>query len=216
MGRPRVERRIEEFRARVVKAAAELFATQGIEATKLDDICEAADVAKRTLSNHFATKAEIVDAVVEGAVTAMVGLVETARRQGTSTRERLGLLFDGLRRADRLLDTRPTAVHPDFAVGLFRHPGSSLDSAQREIRLSDAVRELLAEGGPAQLPPGVTAPVLTDVVLGSIYSVTLESSFRDETDGDAQLVGVRDFLVGLIPEPERASRRTPAHQGELR
>jgi hypothetical protein len=51
----RVDRRVEEFRARVLEAAMELFEARGIDGTKIDDICEAADVAKRTLCNHFPT-----------------------------------------------------------------------------------------------------------------------------------------------------------------
>lgn len=204
MSRTRVERRIEEFKSRVVRAAAELFATRGIEATKLDDICDAADVAKRTLSNHFATKAEIVDAVADGAVSHMVSVVDTARREGTTTRERIARLFDALQSGhapEWLAETPPTEIHPDFAVGLFQHRTNAVDSAEREIRLSDSIRALLAEGGAKQLPPGATVEILTDIVLGSIYSIMLESSFRDDYDSDEHLAAVRDFLVGMLPDP---------------
>lgn len=202
MDRSRVERRIEEFKGRVVRSAAELFATRGIEATKLDDIADAADVAKRTLSNHFATKAEIVDAVAEAAVSRLVALIDGARQNGRTTRERLGLLFEAMQKVD-LEDpfgaTPPTAVHPDFAVGLFRHRSSPEESAQREIRISDAIHALLAAGGPKQLPPGCPVEVLADLVLGAIYAITLESSFRDDYEADHHLASVRAFLVGLLP-----------------
>lgn len=203
MARTRVERRIEEFKSRVIRAAAELFAAQGMEATKLDDIAEAADVAKRTLSNHFATKAEIVDAVAEGAVSHMVSLVDSARTEGESTRERVALFFDSLqsgRASEWFADARPTEIHPEFAVGLFQHRTNAVDSAEREMRLSDAIRGLLDEGGAQQLPAGANADVLTDVVLGSIYSIMLEGSFREGYESDKHLAAVRDFLVGLMPD----------------
>lgn len=204
MSRTRVERRIQEFKGRVVKAAAELFATHGIEATKLDDICDAADVAKRTLSNHFATKAEIVDAVAEAAVSHMVSMVDGARQNGSTTRERLGLLFDAMchsSAADPFVEATGTPAHRDFALGLFRHRSGPAESADREIRISNAIRELLAAGGAEQLPPGCTVEVLVDLVLGAIYSIALEGSFRDDYDVEQHLAAVRDFLVRLIPVP---------------
>ncbi|HIG68673.1 MAG TPA: TetR/AcrR family transcriptional regulator, partial [Myxococcales bacterium] len=65
----RVDRRVHEFRARVLETAEALFAERGVEATKVDDICEAADVAKRTLCNHFPTKAHIVQSLSHEAVS---------------------------------------------------------------------------------------------------------------------------------------------------
>ena len=78
----RVDRRVQEFRARVLETAEALFAEQGVEATKVDDICEAADVAKRTLCNHFPTKAHIVGALSREAVSRLVALVDDARESG--------------------------------------------------------------------------------------------------------------------------------------
>ena len=83
----RVDRRVHEFRARVLTTAEELFTERGIEATKIDDICEAADVAKRTLCNHFPTKAHIVQALSRDAVSRMVAMIDDAREAGGSTRD---------------------------------------------------------------------------------------------------------------------------------
>jgi AcrR family transcriptional regulator len=49
----RVDRRVQGFRAQVLEVAAELFVERGVEATKVDNLCAAADVAKRTLSNFL-------------------------------------------------------------------------------------------------------------------------------------------------------------------
>ena len=66
----RVDRRVQAFRAHVLACAEALFAERGIEGTKIDDVCEAADVAKRTLCNHFPTKSHLVEALaVVGVLT---------------------------------------------------------------------------------------------------------------------------------------------------
>lgn len=59
----RRERKKEETRQAILTAAAELFRTRGYEASSVEDIAEAADVAKRTLYNTFVSKEEIVIAL---------------------------------------------------------------------------------------------------------------------------------------------------------
>ena len=52
----RRERRKLEVRARILAAARELFAKHGFEATTVDEIARAADVAPATFFNHFQSK----------------------------------------------------------------------------------------------------------------------------------------------------------------
>jgi AcrR family transcriptional regulator len=193
----RVDRRVEEFRARVLETASELFQTHGVEATKVDDICDAADVAKRTLCNHFPTKAHIVQELSREAVSRTVAIVDEARIAGDSTRARLSLLFAGMR--EGWVDTGP--IHREFVGSFFHAAHTTSDAAEQGIRLSDAVLALLTEGGAEDLPPHCLPETLTDIVLGAIYSITLEWIHRDDYDMDAHLANASDFLVGLLPNP---------------
>jgi len=68
----RADRRRAETRARLLTAARELFAEQGVGATRTGEITERADVAAGSLYNHFADKDEIVEAL----------LAEIAEEQG--------------------------------------------------------------------------------------------------------------------------------------
>jgi len=161
----------------VLATAEELFTERGIEATKIDDICEAADVAKRTLCNHFPTKAHIVQALSREAVSRMVASIDDAREAGATTRERIRILFDGF----------------------FGAAHGTPEAAEGEIRVSDAVQALLAEGGPEQLPPGASVETFAEVVLGSIYATTLEWVHRDDYDVEARTSEVGRFLASLLP-----------------
>jgi AcrR family transcriptional regulator len=60
----RTDRRRAQTRARLIHAARELFAEQGVGATRLGEITERADVAAGSFYNHFADKDEILDAVM--------------------------------------------------------------------------------------------------------------------------------------------------------
>lgn len=52
----RREKRKQEIRSRIEDAAYQLFKTQGIEDTSIEQICVEADVARRTFYGHFANK----------------------------------------------------------------------------------------------------------------------------------------------------------------
>ncbi|MFJ8790093.1 TetR/AcrR family transcriptional regulator [Streptomyces sp. NPDC102462] len=54
------ERRKAETRAEIARAAARLFAGQGLRATRAEDIAQAAGIAPRTFYRYFATKEEAV------------------------------------------------------------------------------------------------------------------------------------------------------------
>jgi AcrR family transcriptional regulator len=193
----RVDRRVEEFRGRVLDAASDLFESRGVDATKIDDICEAADVAKRTLCNHFPTKAHIVQELSRDAVSRTVAVVDGARIAGGSMRERLSLLFAGMR--EGWVDSGP--MHREFVGAYFHAAHGTSDAAEGEIRLSDAILALLAEGKEDELPRGCAPETFAEIVLGSIYSITLEWIHRDDYDMDAHLANASDFLVGLLPIP---------------
>lgn len=195
----RVDRRVREFRAQVLETAEALFAERGIDATKIDDICAAADVAKRTLCNHFPTKAHIVQALSREAVSRMVSLVDDARDRGATNRERLRLLFDAL--LDGSVERGP--VHRESVGAFFQVAHGTPDAAEGELRLSAAIQSLLEAGGPEELPPGASVETFSELVLGAIYSTTLEYIHREDYDLEARTRALGDFLVGLLPAPAR-------------
>ena len=55
----------EERREEIMDAAAELFSTKGYEETTTTDIMKKVGIAKGTLYYHFASKEEILDAMIE-------------------------------------------------------------------------------------------------------------------------------------------------------
>ncbi len=83
---PRVERRRAEARERIVVAAARQFAGAGPGAVRMDQVAEAADVARGTLYSHFPTKDDllcaIVEPVLELAARRAAGLARFGAREG--------------------------------------------------------------------------------------------------------------------------------------
>ena len=61
----RRERKKRETHQRLMEAALDLFRERGYDATTVEDITDAADVAKGTFFNYFATKEDILPALAE-------------------------------------------------------------------------------------------------------------------------------------------------------
>lgn len=81
-------------RERILAAAAELFASQGINATGMEQIAERAPVSKRTLYAHFRTKGELVLAHLKDLASAGRTLEGALVREEVSAKERVLALFD--------------------------------------------------------------------------------------------------------------------------
>jgi len=77
----RTDRRRAETRARLLAAARELFAEQGVGATRTGEITERADVAAGSFYNHFADKNEIVEALLAEIAEEQGALVDELTRE---------------------------------------------------------------------------------------------------------------------------------------
>ncbi|WP_028579601.1 TetR/AcrR family transcriptional regulator [Desulfogranum japonicum] len=66
IGAPSGPRRSDQRRATLIEAAGKLFVEQGYEATTMDEIAAAANVAKGTLYHYFSNKAELLQVLREG------------------------------------------------------------------------------------------------------------------------------------------------------
>ncbi|HRE03191.1 MAG TPA: TetR family transcriptional regulator, partial [Ilumatobacteraceae bacterium] len=63
-------------RAAILDAAVDLFGTWGVGATSLDDIAGTVGVAKQTLLYWFASKDELLDAVLEQTAIELATIIE--------------------------------------------------------------------------------------------------------------------------------------------
>jgi AcrR family transcriptional regulator len=73
-------RRREQTRARLIEAAKGLFARQGVDNTRINEITEAADVGFGSFYNHFESKDAIVQAVLEETISAQGAAIDAITR----------------------------------------------------------------------------------------------------------------------------------------
>ena len=96
MTSPEVATRATPARERILAAAYELFSHRGIRAVGTDEVIERAGVARATLYRHFATKNDLVLAVLQRREELWThGLIEEQSRQrGDTPVEQLLAIFD--------------------------------------------------------------------------------------------------------------------------
>ncbi|OBF65016.1 TetR family transcriptional regulator [Mycobacterium sp. 852002-51971_SCH5477799-a] len=96
MTTPDVEAPTASPRERILAAAYELFSRRGIRAVGTDEVIVRAGVARATLYRHFATKSDLVLAVLERREEVWTrGLIEEqSRRRGNTPEEQLLAIFD--------------------------------------------------------------------------------------------------------------------------
>src|SRR5258706_10316505 len=68
----RFERRRQRSRMSLLDAAVELFQEKGLRETKLEEICERADIAPRTFFNHFETREHLYQGIARQRVEQFV------------------------------------------------------------------------------------------------------------------------------------------------
>jgi Transcriptional regulator len=90
----RIERKKKETRQRIIEVALELFQRQGFNNTTMEQIASEADIARKTLYNHFPVKEAIIDEYVKGISEGLAHETFVNLRNLPDTRTRLLAALD--------------------------------------------------------------------------------------------------------------------------
>ena len=163
----RRERKKEETRRRIFKAAIKLFGDRGFEATTVDEITEKADVAKGTFFNYFPRKEAVLAYLSEVWIAEAEENAEAILTAKKSARDKLVDLLSGLAaqyEEDRdlswfvIVESMKRAFRPSEEVHQRWH-----DLVVRVIEQGQATGELKRSVNPHR----------AEFVLGSVYMGTL-------------------------------------------
>jgi AcrR family transcriptional regulator len=156
---------------RIIGVAMERFAAHGVEAVKVDDICQAADIAQKTFFNHFPTKQHLVREIAEGFLHDMRAILEAARREGGTTAQQLerffALVANEVERGgpmQRTLVMEVIRLVHDDAAG----------NVEKSRQLYHAFGALLRDGVRAgDITTAYPVPVLSEVIVGTFTTLML-------------------------------------------
>lgn len=192
----RRERRRLEIRERILETAWSLFEAQGYEATTVTEIVRRADIAYGTFFNHFPTKLHLLRELSDLALRDLFENVEEIRKQPGSFAEHLVALFESS--AERAERKGPQTRELTGAMMALAFPETA-GNDDRRIRL--AFRAVLEDGrAGGDLPDGADLDTLTEVVVGTWYSVFLSWVHFDGYPLRERAAKAARFLAGALAE----------------
>ncbi|MBL1104734.1 TetR family transcriptional regulator [Streptomyces sp. 5-8] len=166
------ERKKRRTREALLRAALELFTTQGYEQTTIDEIVEAVDVSQRTFFRYFAGKEDVAFTVQEMTEAAFVAAVR-ARPPHEAPMKALRQAF--LEGWDAICETVESVVPVELHLRMYRTIESTPALLAAHLRRSAATEETLArvlaerEGVDVDTDP---RPRLAVAVFGGVIRVT--------------------------------------------
>ncbi|MBJ6638522.1 TetR family transcriptional regulator [Streptomyces sp. DHE7-1] len=166
------DRKKRRTREALLRAALELFTTQGYEHTTVDEIAEAVDVSQRTFFRYFAGKEEVAFAVQE--MTEAL-FVESVRARPAHEAPMEALRQAVLEGWEAIQETVESAVPVELYLRMYRTiestPALLAAHLRRSVTTEETIARLLAEreGVDVDTDP---RPRLAVAVFGGVMRVT--------------------------------------------
>jgi AcrR family transcriptional regulator len=179
---------------RLLKAAAQLFYSDGIAATGIDAITARAGVAKMSLYNNFSSKADLVDAYIRARYAEWQELCRARLEHVATPRERLLTVFDSYvdyATYEYVRGFRGCGLLNAAAELPIGDPGRASVAAQKK-EVESLFREYLRDMRP-------TADGVVDETAQHLSFLLEGAMSRAGLDGhDAQLATARKIAVSIL------------------
>lgn len=198
----RVERRRARVRERILEAAAELTRSRGVDVVTIEDITEAADVARRTFYHYFESKNDVVVPIARARSRELNRRIDRAVERVEDPAE---LISIALRHTLRSMPEDPLCAWFIFRSGL---PQQRLREVLEESGRRDVSRGV-ETGRFAVTNEAATSSILSGAMIGAL-SGRLEGNLDDDDLDDAVECLLRLLGVPAAEAQEIAHRPLPA------
>ena len=165
----RRERRKLEVHARIIEVSLELFDARGVDATKVFDICESADIAHKTFFNHFPSKRHLLREIAGISLEGLLLQIEEARKQPVSTCGRVRFFFEAI--AASAEEAGP--MQRELLTELVHVAYQSGTGQEQTRQLHESFKRLIEDGLDAgDVNTRHDADTLTEMLTGAFYALT--------------------------------------------
>lgn len=190
----RLERRKARTRSAIMNAAEELFGKKGYEETSIAEIAEIADTGVGTVYGYFASKADILQAVLVEHSRIAIGRYEAAVNERTPHMERI---IAALAAYAGYLEENRTLLRAAFNSDVLKNGYRELDRGWLIDAFEGLLRGGIAAGEVRDLPVQTTVYVLLSTYMMAFLGLGAWSSRRDspELRGELETI-VRAMLAG--------------------
>ncbi|MEV6839840.1 TetR family transcriptional regulator [Streptomyces sp. NPDC051133] len=191
------ERKKQRTREALLRAALELFTTQGYEHTTVDEITDAVEVSQRTFFRYFAGKEDVAFAVQEMTEAHFVAAVRARPAHEAPMEALRQAVLEGW---DAIRETVESAVPVELYLRMYRTIESTPALLAAHLRRSAATEETIArvlaerEGVDVDADP---RPRLAVAVFGGVIRVTERQWCTGE---DFSLVAIRQLTASYLDQ----------------
>ncbi len=210
----RRSRRRRELHQSILATAAELFARDGYEATTVERITKAVDIAPATFFNHFRSKEDVLREIGQDVFSHFRRLVDEQLARPVASLERLhGFATRGaalVRRAPEMTRRVLMAVLRAPRPGEAGAELASMQAAFAQLLRLGRADDALAKDVPDDLDIELTAEILVSVVIGCMTHWINDPAYPLERRLRASLTLLGDRLLTPTTTARTASRRPAA------
>jgi len=195
-----LETDLNDCRARLIQAAAEVFVEEGYRAS-VERVATRAGVARQTLYNHFPCKADLFGEVVRQATAALLITLDANQQALRERLLRFGIMYRAkVLSAEGLGFFRTLAAEtvrfPELAASFYR-----TGPAQTAARLSGVLKEAMGKGELRSVRPEFAANLLLSMLVGADRSHYLFSGDPPPEPDPGHVGQIIDcYLRALAPE----------------
>ena len=190
----RRERQKQEVRGRIHQSAIQLLEEKGFEAMMVDELCEQANVARKTFYNYYSSKDELMQALSQSLFYAeTANMIDMALENHSSVAQRLCFVFRSIGDAlsqyealERIL-LQYTLQNISFEDGR---------ASQQLAQVNQAFERLFAQGEEYQLP--VSKQLMTEMAVGMTFSMVLNWVNNVDYDLDSRIDELSQFLLKTL------------------
>jgi len=204
---PRRQERTETTRARLIQSAEKIFARDGFEAAKLEEIAADAGYTRGAFYANFDSKEDLFFALLEREIGSRIGALEREMDRVAEPEEKLKAMRDFF--LTKTMDRRWCLLAPEFKLFAVRHPEVRQRLAAMHRRfvgprvafLEEALKRI---GG--ELPVSAYATGVSMAALGN--SLTLEHMLDPTmiTESDVRHI-VGNFFDSLTSTPKKKTAK---------
>ncbi len=181
--------RKQDTRDRLLQAGIEVFTTLGLEAASARDLVKASGLAQGSFYNHFRTKEDVFDALVEPLVLEVCVAVAAAHREAATAE---AFIRDGFRAYLSVI-----AAHPGALPLIERNLGRFRAHIEGSPTLHGLVDDIRANLDSRQAQ-GMFRAFDAEWMAWSMVSTAVEVVLQADRRGRLDLGAVTEFLVALF------------------
>lgn len=202
----RRERKKRELRARIYSTAQQLFLTQGFDATTVEQIAAAADIAPATFFNHFQSKHALLGEMTTEIFDHLQNLVREHLLRPGSAQERIATFADAAARDVGAAK----GVARDLVLELVRTRGRPGDTPPYLERVFAPFAKTLREGQrTGEVRADLDATFLAEMVLGALNATVINWMNDPDYPLEQRLRQAAAFIGEAIRPTTTRTRRAP-------